>query len=45
MPSGGGFGTQEPARWQGFVDWMKEQGMIRQDFVAADAFDAGVVGK
>ena len=45
LPSGGGFGTQESARWQSFVDWMKEQGMIDSGFVAADSYDAGLTGK
>ena len=43
IPSGGGFGTQESARWQGFVDWMKAQGMVRGDLVAADAYTADLV--
>ena len=43
LPSGGGFGTQESSRWDSFVNWMKEQEMIDGDFVAADAYDAGLV--
>lgn len=43
LPSGGGFGTQESGRWDSFVDWMKQQGMIDSGFVAADAYDAGLV--
>ena len=39
LPNGGGFGTQEPERWQSFVDWMKTQEMISADFSASDAFD------
>ena len=45
LPGGGGFGTQESGRWQSFVDWMKQQGMIDGGFAAADAFDADLVGK
>ena len=44
LPSGGGFGTQESGRWDSFVDWMKQQGMIDSGFVAADAYDAGLTG-
>ena len=45
LPGGGGFGTQESGRWQSFVDWMKQQRMIDDSFVADDAFDAGLVGE
>ncbi len=40
LPEGGGFGSQEAARWDEFVNWMKDQKMIEDSFVAADAFDA-----
>ena len=45
LPGGGGFGTQESDRWQGFVDWMKQQGMIDGSFAASDAFDADLIGE
>ena len=45
LPGGGGFGTQESGRWQSFVDWMKQQGMIDGGFAASDAYDSGLVGE
>ena len=38
LPSGGGFGTQTPARWDGFVGWMKENEMIDVSLDSAAAY-------
>ena len=38
MPGGGGFGTQETARWDGFVQWMKDNGMIDGSLQASAAY-------
>ena len=38
MPGGGGFGTQETARWDGFVQWMKDNGMIGESLQASAAY-------
>ena len=40
LPSGGGFGTQEPARWNGFVQWMKDNDMLDQSLDASAAYRA-----
>ena len=38
LPGGGGFGTQETARWDGFVQWMKDNGMIGESLQASAAY-------
>ena len=38
LPDGGGFGTQTPARWDGFVGWMKENEMIDASLDSAAAY-------
>ena len=38
LPGGGGFGTQETARWDGFVQWMKDNGMIDGSLQASAAY-------
>ena len=38
LQGGGGFGTQETARWDGFVQWMKENGMIGESLQASAAY-------
>ena len=40
LPSGGGFGTQEPARWNSFVQWMKDNDMLGQSLDASAAYRA-----
>ena len=40
LPSGGGFGTQEPARWNSFVQWMKDNDMLEQSLDASAAYRA-----
>ena len=40
LPSGGGFGTQEPARWNNFVQWMKDNQMLEQSLDASAAYRA-----
>ena len=40
LPSGGGFGTQEPARWTSFVQWMKDNDMLEQSLDASAAYRA-----
>ncbi|MCY4653092.1 MAG: ABC transporter substrate-binding protein [Dehalococcoidia bacterium] len=42
LPSGGGFGTQEPARWNSFVQWMKDNGMLDQSLDASAAYRADI---
>ena len=42
LPSGGGFGTQEPARWNSFVQWMKDNGMLEQSLDASAAYRADI---
>ena len=42
LPSGGGFGTQEPARWDSFVQWMKDNGMLDQSLDASAAYRADI---
>lgn len=32
------FGEQDPARWAGFVQWMKDNGLVEGDLNAEDAF-------
>ena len=39
---GGGFGTQEPDRWESFVQWMKDNGMIDQSLDASAAYRADI---
>ena len=38
LPAGGGFGTQTAARWDGFVRWMKDNGMIDASLESAAAY-------
>ncbi len=38
LPSGGGFGTQEPGRWNSFVQWMKDNDMLAQSLDASAAY-------
>ena len=40
VPNGGGFGTQEPARWNSFVQWMKDNDMISDSLSADDSYRA-----
>ena len=40
LPNGGGFGTQEPARWNSFVQWMKDNDMISDSLSADDSYRA-----
>lgn len=40
LPSGGGFGTQEPGRWNSFVQWMKDNDMLEQSLDASAAYRA-----
>ena len=40
LPAGGGFGTQEPARWNSFVQWMKDNDMLDQSLDASAAYRA-----
>ncbi len=40
LPSGGGFGTQEPERWNSFVQWMKDNNMLDQSLDASAAYRA-----
>ena len=40
LPSGGGFGTQEDGRWDSFVQWMKDNGMLDQSLDASAAYRA-----
>ena len=40
LPSGGGFGTQEAGRWDGFVRWMKDNGMLEPSLDASAAYRA-----
>ncbi len=40
LPSGGGFGTQEPDRWNSFVQWMKDNGMLEPSLDASAAYRA-----
>ena len=40
LPAGGGFGTQEPARWNSFVQWMKDNDMLNQSLDASAAYRA-----
>ena len=40
LPSGGGFGTQEPGRWNSFVQWMKDNDMLEQTLDASAAYRA-----
>ena len=42
LPSGGGFGTQEPERWNSFVQWMKDNGMLDQSLDASAAYRADI---
>ena len=42
LPSGGGFGTQEPARWNSFVQWMKDNDMLNQSLDASAAYRADI---
>ena len=42
LPSGGGFGTQEPERWNSFVQWMKDNGMLEQSLDASAAYRADI---
>ena len=42
LQSGGGFGTQEPARWNSFVQWMKDNGMLEQSLDASAAYRADI---
>ena len=38
LEGGGGFGTQETARWESFVQWMKDNDMIGQSLEASAAY-------
>ena len=38
LPGGGGFGTQETDRWNSFVQWMKDNGMIEPSLDASAAY-------
>ena len=38
LPDGGGFGTQTPQRWDSFVGWMKENGMIDASLESSAAY-------
>ncbi len=38
LPGGGGFGTQETERWNSFVQWMKDNGMIDPSLDASAAY-------
>ncbi len=40
LPSGGGFGTQQPERWNGFAQWMKDNDMLKQSLDASAAYRA-----
>ena len=42
LQSGGGFGTQEPERWNSFVQWMKDNGMLEQSLDASAAYRADI---
>ncbi len=44
LPSGGGFGTQEPERWNSFVQWMKDNGMLEPSLDASAAYRADLGG-
>jgi hypothetical protein len=32
------FGEQDPARWEAFVKWMQDAGLLSTDVQATDAF-------
>ena len=38
LPDGGGFGTQTPERWDSFVRWMKENGMLDESLASSSAY-------
>ena len=38
LPDGGGFGTQTPERWDSFVRWMKENGMLGESLESSAAY-------
>lgn len=38
LPDGGGFGTQTPERWDSFVQWMKDNGMLDESLASSAAY-------